>query len=161
MATYRLTPAGSIRMELMNSDRKVTDPSTPRLPRIDKLVEQYGSGSSQFTGTGNGLYERHLMFDNVVGSCDLGCAGTLRGCRTLGTRHPCAAVADHVNDPADHPPIINTRQAAGSTVASSDAPHRAILSPLSHAGSRLSLARMEAGDAVQTKGFGSALCSAR
>ncbi|HSE02992.1 MAG TPA: glycogen/starch/alpha-glucan phosphorylase [Methylomirabilota bacterium] len=32
----------------------------------DKLLERYGCGPIQFTGTGDALYERHLMFDNVV-----------------------------------------------------------------------------------------------
>jgi glycogen phosphorylase len=32
----------------------------------EKLLEQYGCGPVQFAGTANGLYERHLIFDNVV-----------------------------------------------------------------------------------------------
>jgi glycogen phosphorylase len=32
----------------------------------EKLLEQYGCGPVQFSGTANGLYERHLIFDNVV-----------------------------------------------------------------------------------------------
>src|SRR6266550_9270865 len=32
-----------------------------------KLLEQYGSGPIHFAGTDNGLYERHLLFDNVIG----------------------------------------------------------------------------------------------
>ncbi len=35
-------------------------------PEIKKLLERYGCGPIQFTGTGDALYERHLMFDNVV-----------------------------------------------------------------------------------------------
>src|SRR5215207_130384 len=31
-----------------------------------KLVKQYGCGPIEFTGTDNALYERHLLFDNVV-----------------------------------------------------------------------------------------------
>jgi len=30
------------------------------------LLQQYGCGPIQFAGTDNGLYERHLIFDNVV-----------------------------------------------------------------------------------------------
>src|SRR5215510_12751441 len=30
------------------------------------LLQQYGCGSVLFTGTDNALYERHLVFDNVV-----------------------------------------------------------------------------------------------
>ena len=37
-----------------------------------KLLRQYGCGPIQFTGTDNALYERHLLFDNVV---DLTAAG--------------------------------------------------------------------------------------
>src|ERR1700726_4950270 len=37
-----------------------------------KLREQYGCGPFEFTGTDNALYERHLLFDNVV---DLDAAG--------------------------------------------------------------------------------------
>jgi starch phosphorylase len=32
----------------------------------EKLLEQYGCGPIRFAGTENGLYERHLLFDNVV-----------------------------------------------------------------------------------------------
>src|SRR5438093_7822345 len=32
----------------------------------EKLLEQYGCGPVQFTGTSTGLYERHLLFDNVA-----------------------------------------------------------------------------------------------
>jgi starch phosphorylase len=35
-------------------------------PSISKLLEQYGSGPIHFAGTDNGLYERHLLFDNVI-----------------------------------------------------------------------------------------------
>src|SRR5262245_29960350 len=34
---------------------------------ISKLLDQYGCGPIQLAGTGNALYERHLLFDNVVG----------------------------------------------------------------------------------------------
>jgi starch phosphorylase len=39
-------------------------PSVP--PAISKLIEQYGCGPVQFSGTNNALYERHLTFDNVL-----------------------------------------------------------------------------------------------
>jgi glycogen phosphorylase len=45
-------------------------------PGMDELREQYGCGPVQFTGTGtgtgDGLYERHLMFDNVVDPAAVG-----------------------------------------------------------------------------------------
>src|SRR5689334_21237517 len=33
---------------------------------IARLLEQYGCGPIQFTGTGDALFDRHLMFDNVT-----------------------------------------------------------------------------------------------
>ena len=41
-------------------------------PEIKRLLEQYGCGPIQFTGTGDALYERHLMFDNVVDAAAAG-----------------------------------------------------------------------------------------
>jgi glycogen phosphorylase len=38
----------------------------PRAPGMDELRMQYGCGPVQFKGTGDALYERHLLFDNVV-----------------------------------------------------------------------------------------------
>src|SRR6516165_3677511 len=31
-----------------------------------KLLRQYGCGPVEFTGSDNALYERHLIFDNVI-----------------------------------------------------------------------------------------------
>ena len=33
---------------------------------LSKLMEQYGSGPVQFTKADDALYERHLIFDNVM-----------------------------------------------------------------------------------------------
>src|ERR1700719_879982 len=32
-----------------------------------KILEQYGSGPIHFAGSDSGLYDRHLLFDNVIG----------------------------------------------------------------------------------------------
>jgi starch phosphorylase len=42
--------------------------STQTQPKsqTSRLLEQYGSGPIHFAGTDNGLYERHLLFDNVI-----------------------------------------------------------------------------------------------
>jgi starch phosphorylase len=34
--------------------------------KLNKLLEQYGCGPIQFSGTHDALYERHLIFDNVI-----------------------------------------------------------------------------------------------
>ena len=33
---------------------------------VSSLVDQYGCGPIELAGTGNALYERHLLFDNVI-----------------------------------------------------------------------------------------------
>jgi len=47
--------------------RKTSDaPASHSSGNVAALVERYGCGPIQFTGGDNGLYERHLLFDNVV-----------------------------------------------------------------------------------------------
>ena len=50
----------------MSSDRTARRARAPGEPGMKKLLEQYECGPIQFTGTGDALYERHLMFDNVL-----------------------------------------------------------------------------------------------
>src|SRR5688500_19655592 len=45
----------------------VSLPPLPAPEEIAKLLKQYGCGPVPFAGTDNGLYERHLLFDNVKG----------------------------------------------------------------------------------------------
>src|SRR6266404_321888 len=45
----------------------LVEPLTPaQSQRISKLLDQYGCGPIHFAGTHNGMYERHLLFDNVI-----------------------------------------------------------------------------------------------
>ena len=53
---------------------------------MKKLLEQYGCGPVQFTGTSDALYERHLMFDNVMEAT------------TIGARERFEAIARSVRD---------------------------------------------------------------
>src|SRR6266478_6306190 len=39
---------------------------------LSKLIEQYGCGPVQFTGTNDALYERRLVFDNVLEVAEIG-----------------------------------------------------------------------------------------
>jgi len=48
------------------STSPVIDPTKPAQSRISKLLEQYGAGPIHFAGADSGLYERHLLFDNVI-----------------------------------------------------------------------------------------------
>jgi starch phosphorylase len=56
----------------MSNDKTATGPNTRSVAEIDKLIEQYECGPVQLAGTGDALYERHLMFDNVA---DAGAVG--------------------------------------------------------------------------------------
>ncbi len=51
----------------MNSSTKKTESV-----EVAKLLEQYGCGPIEFTGTANALYERHLTFDHVLALSDAG-----------------------------------------------------------------------------------------
>ncbi len=47
--------------------KSATEPRTPsEFDSIAKVRSQYGCGPIDFAGTANALYERHLVFDNVV-----------------------------------------------------------------------------------------------
>ena len=56
----------------MATKRVIDRPTSDESDGIAKLRSQYGSGPIEFTGTSDALYERHLVFDNVV---DLAVAG--------------------------------------------------------------------------------------
>ena len=56
----------------MGNKISVAPPWTASKPEMKELLEQYGCGPIQFTGTGDALYERHLMFDNVVDAAAVG-----------------------------------------------------------------------------------------
>ncbi|HEU0275522.1 MAG TPA: glycogen/starch/alpha-glucan phosphorylase [Candidatus Udaeobacter sp.] len=50
--------------ETQNTRSVSTKPT--RSNELSKLIKQYGCGPVQFTGTSDALYERHLVFDNVM-----------------------------------------------------------------------------------------------
>jgi starch phosphorylase len=56
----------------MSSERTAAAVRTPGTPGMADILEQYGCGPIRFTGTGDALYERHLMFDNVIDAATLG-----------------------------------------------------------------------------------------
>ncbi len=43
-------------------------PKASESPNLSKLLDQYNAGPIHFAGTESGLYERHLLFDNVIDS---------------------------------------------------------------------------------------------
>jgi hypothetical protein len=46
--------------------KRVMAPDVNRSDSIAKLRSKYRCGPIEFAGTDNALYERHLVFDNVV-----------------------------------------------------------------------------------------------
>ena len=40
--------------------------------QLEELIKRYGCGPVQFTGTNDALYERHLVFDNVMDAAAIG-----------------------------------------------------------------------------------------
>src|SRR5215470_4176277 len=58
--------------DVMSSDKPMAGARTPSVAGTEKLLEQYGCGPIQFTGTGDALYERHLFFDNVLDPAAVG-----------------------------------------------------------------------------------------
>src|SRR4029434_1019443 len=50
----------------MGNKTAATIKASPDSDKITKLLDQYGCGPVQFSGTRDGLYERHLIFDTVV-----------------------------------------------------------------------------------------------
>jgi len=50
----------------MSSHRRASGAPTPSAPGLEKLLDQYGCGPIQFSGTDEAFYERHLLFDDVV-----------------------------------------------------------------------------------------------
>ena len=50
----------------MSGEGEKVGTATSTLRSMTELLGQYGCGPIQFTGTNDALYERHLLFDNVV-----------------------------------------------------------------------------------------------
>jgi starch phosphorylase len=56
----------------MRSRTTTAATTTQSAPEAANLLEQYGCGPIQFTGSNDALYERHLIFDNVVDPTEVG-----------------------------------------------------------------------------------------
>src|SRR5690242_2623728 len=50
----------------MSQQNVMEPPAHAESQNFSKLLDQYGCGPIQFAGTDSGLYERHLLFDNVI-----------------------------------------------------------------------------------------------
>src|SRR5216117_4410840 len=50
----------------MRTKSVVTTPTSTQFDAVSKLRSRYGCGPIEFAGTDNALYERHLVFDNLV-----------------------------------------------------------------------------------------------
>ena len=93
--------------------------------RTWQLLEQYGCGPVQFTGTGDALYERHLLFDNVVDPAGGRRAGPLRGRRPLRAGRPLAALGAHGAD-------LRAREPQARLLPLDGVPHRPLAGQQRH-----------------------------
>src|SRR5467141_1540669 len=50
----------------MSANQTVVSPASTESETISRLLRQYGHGAIQFSGADNALYERHLVFDNII-----------------------------------------------------------------------------------------------
>src|SRR5207245_10426642 len=50
----------------MAKTKTAAAPAAKQSDNVATLLRQYGCGPIEFTGTANALYERHLLFDNIV-----------------------------------------------------------------------------------------------
>jgi starch phosphorylase len=50
----------------MSTTKVAASPQSTASDGVSKLLRQFGCGPIQFTGTDDALYERHLLFDNVI-----------------------------------------------------------------------------------------------
>src|SRR6516165_6932769 len=58
-------------VETLTESRPVSA-RAPESNELSKLIQRYGCGPVQFTGTNDALYERHLVFDNVMDAAAIG-----------------------------------------------------------------------------------------
>jgi starch phosphorylase len=56
----------------MGSARTTLGTEKQEAPRLAEILEQYECGPIRFTGTGDALYDRHLMFDHVTARSAVG-----------------------------------------------------------------------------------------
>jgi hypothetical protein len=68
------------------TQKRSSDATATGSEERSKLLEQYGCGPVQFTGTTDALYERHLFFDKVM------------EVTTIGARERFEAIARSVRD---------------------------------------------------------------
>ena len=79
----------------MTTKQKAVSTASMEPDGLASLIEQYGCGPVEFAGTDEALYERHLLFDNVVKLTAVGPARTLRGSCPLRPGRPLATLVAH------------------------------------------------------------------
>ena len=65
------TENGITLLETQTDSKRVSE-RPKEFNELSKLIQQYGCGPVQFTGTNDALYERHLVFDNVMDVAAIG-----------------------------------------------------------------------------------------
>src|SRR6516164_5416369 len=58
--------------DTMNTAKTAIETKKASSSELEELIKRYGCGPVQFTGAHDALYERHLVFDNVVDGAEIG-----------------------------------------------------------------------------------------
>jgi starch phosphorylase len=56
----------------VGKDNAASETNGANSPQLEELTKRYGCGPVRFTGTADALYERHLIFDNVLEAAEIG-----------------------------------------------------------------------------------------
>jgi starch phosphorylase len=94
----------------MTTKQKAAPPTSTGSDGLVRLSEQYGCGPIPFTGSEDGLFERHVMYDNVVNT------------KATGQREQFAAFARSVRD------ILSQRWVLTNDTYERENPKRGLLS---------------------------------
>jgi starch phosphorylase len=92
----------------MTTKQTAAPPTSTASNVLAKLREQYGCGPVEFTGTDNALYERHLLFDNVVSPAAAGPRERFEAFARYGKRLEDAAEQEltHLDGYAGSRPVV-------------------------------------------------------
>ena len=133
--------------------RRPLEPQRP-LPELAKLLEQYGCGPIAFTGTDNALYERHLLFDNVIDPAAAGPRERFEAVRPLGARRPLAALGAHRAD-------LRAREPQARLLPVDGVPHRPLAGQQRHQPAARSRSRSRSSSEKNLDWLGAARAGAR
>ena len=82
----------------MSKTKKTSRQDAKRAKTEADLLDQYGCGPIRFSGVNDALYERHLLFDDVIDPSAAGEHAQIQGSRTRVQRCALATVGAYRGD---------------------------------------------------------------